>query len=177
MTFFFLFYSIYEIKLVWLGKTQNNILDPHRSRNSSNLNLTTTFSLPSNNIYKACTVSNSELVKVWLFYSKNLRSGNKKIYFENSELFEICALSLRKTVYFTGGETERKRIDAMALDHRGSDRIKIIIFIFIIPISGIIFLFQCIIIKHTIWSMVAYSKVVLNYSLNVKQHKLEKFKW
>lgn len=120
-------------------------------------------------------MSNSELVNIWLFYSKILRSGNKKIYFENSELFEIYALSLRKTVYFTDGETERKRIDAMALDHRDSDRIKIIIFI--IPISGIIFLFQCIIIKHTIWSMVAYSKVVLNYSLNVKQHKLEKFKW
>lgn len=70
-------------------------------------------------------MAHSELVKIWLFYSKDLWSGIKKMYFENSELIKNLCISLRTNSPFYR-QRNRKGIDVMALDHRGIDRIKII---------------------------------------------------
>lgn len=66
------------------------VLNQHRSRISSNLNVTITFSLttevqgtaPTNKYFQSMHSAHTELVKIWLFYSQ-VYSLDKKIYILN----------------------------------------------------------------------------------------------
>lgn len=150
----------------------NKVLN-HRSRISSNLNVTITFSLttevqgtaPTNKYFQSMHSAHTELVKIWLFYSQ-VSVWIKNTYFFNilNIFLKICELSLgidslfyrwrrrkKKNWYWYHGPGSHKQWQSQNNFN---------------PLPPIL-------VHSHYWVTVAYSKVVLNYSLNLKQQKLE----